>query len=179
MIQSWDTASTVSQTSDYSVDITAGVTNNTAHILDVVRVRLEYPDLRRCILREAARYRVDQVLIERSSSGIALLQDLRREGQLRPISLRANGDKIVRLEAHSAKLEAGYVLIPERADWLSDFTAELLAFPSSRYDDQVDALSQFLEWFSRQRRTNRISSSLLSARQPHLYRQAPAQGQAP
>ena len=57
---------------------------------------------------------------------------------------------------HSAKLEAGYVLIPERAPWLSDFKAELLAFPSSRHDDQVDALSQFLEWFTRQRRTARV-----------------------
>ena len=148
----------MSTTSDYSVGITVGVVGGQAHVLDVVRVRLEYPDLRRRILREAARFKADRVLIEPSSSGIALLQDLRREGQLRPISLRAKGDKIVRLEAHSAKLEAGYVLIPERAPWLSDFKAELLAFPSSRHDDQVDALSQFLEWFSRHRRTNRLRS---------------------
>ena len=34
----------------------------------------------------------------------------------------------------------------ERASWLGDFRAELLAFPSVRYDDQVDSISQFLTW---------------------------------
>jgi hypothetical protein len=42
-------------------------------------------------------------------------------------------------------------LLPKTALWLGEFTAELLAFPSGRHDDQVDALSQFLEWLSRYR----------------------------
>lgn len=156
VVQSWDTASTVSDSSDYSVNITFGVKNNTAHILDVVRVRLEYPDLRRRVLREAERFKADVVLIERTSSGLQLAPDLRREGLLRPITRRPRGDKISRMEAQTAAIEAGYVLLPERALWLEDLKAELLSFPNARHDDQVDALSQFLEWHSHQRWRNRV-----------------------
>jgi hypothetical protein len=38
--------------------------------------------------------------------------------------------------------------LPSEAAWLADFETELLAFPSGRYDDQVDALLLFLDWFS-------------------------------
>lgn len=158
IVQSWDPASTVGATSDYSVCITFGVKNNTADILDVVRVQLEYPELRRRVIAEAERYGADVVLIEHTSAGIALAQDLRREGDLRPITLTPVGDKVSRLEAQTAAIEAGYVLLPERASWLEDFKAELLSFPNARYDDQVDALSQFLDWNSVWRQRGRIRS---------------------
>ena len=43
-------------------------------------------------------------------------------------------------------IQAGRLFLPERAHWLGDFTGEVLGFPSSRHDDQVDALSQLLLW---------------------------------
>jgi hypothetical protein len=46
----------------------------------------------------------------------------------------------------TSKLEAGSLLLPKKASWLDDFMTEYLAFPKGRYDDQIDALSQFLEW---------------------------------
>jgi predicted phage terminase large subunit-like protein len=39
----------------------------------------------------------------------------------------------------------GSVRFPQRAGWLEEFVAELLAFPG-RHDDQVDALTQGLAW---------------------------------
>jgi hypothetical protein len=44
----------------------------------------------------------------------------------------------------SAKFEAGQVFLPERASWLTDFEAELFAFPGSKNDDQCDSVSQAL-----------------------------------
>ena len=44
--------------------------------------------------------------------------------------------------------------LPQRAPWLEEFVAELLAFPG-RHDDQVDALTQGLAW-GRQRWSRRI-----------------------
>ncbi len=44
-----------------------------------------------------------------------------------------------------AKIEAGYVLLPERAPWLQDFQTEILQFPAGKHDDQIDSLSQFLK----------------------------------
>jgi hypothetical protein len=60
--------------------------------------------------------------------------------------MKLNGNKMQRLEAQTAKIEAGHVRIPEEAHWLGDFLHEVLAFPHGRHDDQVDALSQLLEW---------------------------------
>ncbi|MHC4933939.1 MAG: phage terminase large subunit, partial [Planctomycetota bacterium] len=92
------------------------------------------------------------VLIEDAGSGMALIQDLPTEGKLRPIAVKPDGDKIVRLEGQSAVIEAGHVILPEEAPWLGDFEVELLAFPFGRYDDQVDSLSQFLTWAAKQHR---------------------------
>ena len=48
--------------------------------------------------------------------------------------------------AQTAKIEAGHVHIPKEAAWIPDFLNEALAFPRGKHDDQVDALSQFLDW---------------------------------
>jgi hypothetical protein len=53
--------------------------------------------------------------------------------------------------AQTAKIEAGQVFLPERAAWLRDFQAEMKQFPNGRYDDQVDSVSQFLNWIENHR----------------------------
>ena len=44
----------------------------------------------------------------------------------------------MRLRGQTAKIEGGFVLFPKNADWLETYLSELLSFPNSRYDDQVD-----------------------------------------
>ena len=39
-----------------------------------------------------------------------------------------------------------YVHLPERSSWMQDFETEVLQFPYGRFDDQVDSMSQFLNW---------------------------------
>lgn len=77
---------------------------------------------------------------------MSLIQDLRNEGNLRPISIERKEDKVTRMSAQSAKIEAGRALVPEHAAWLNDFKAEIMAFPNVSHDDQIDSLSQFLSW---------------------------------
>jgi predicted phage terminase large subunit-like protein len=43
------------------------------------------------------------------------------------------------------RVEAGAVHLPTQAHWLEEFKKELLAFPASKHDDQIDALSQALQ----------------------------------
>ena len=71
-------------------------------------------------------------MIEDASSGAPLIQDLKSKRKLRPIAIRPEGDKIVRLEAQSAVIEAGHVLLPEVASWLDDFQLEILALGEGR-----------------------------------------------
>ncbi len=152
VVQSWDIASMTGASNDYSVGTTWLEHDGRYYLIEVLRERLIYPDLKRRVVAEADRHAADAVLIEHTSSGTPLIQDLQREGPLRPIAITPEGDKVMRMLAPSAKIEAGYVLLPERAPWLQDFQTEILQFPAGKHDDQIDSLSQFLNWVSRPRR---------------------------
>ena len=146
VVQSWDTASETNELNDYSVCTTWGVKGPDYYLIDVVRERLEYPDLKRRVIAEARKQEAPTVLIEYTGSGISLVQEFCREGPIRPIRIKPKGDKILRMSTQTAKIEAGRVLIPERAHGLYEFQTEVLAFPHGRHDDQVDSMAQFLKW---------------------------------
>ncbi len=145
IVQSWDTASKAAELNDYSVGITAMVEKNTVYILDVVRVRMEYPDLKKKIISLHNQWKADKLLIEDKGSGTSLIQDLRRD-QIYGVAIKPEADKVVRMWACSAVIEDGAVLVPQTAPWLPEFQSELLAFPVGVHDDQVDALSQLINW---------------------------------
>jgi len=159
IIQSWDTASKAGELNDYSACTTWIVKGKDYYLLDVLRERLEYPFLLQRVITMAERYAAHSVLIEDKGSGTQLIQELRHQKTgIRPIPIEPLGDKVVRMSNQSAKIEAGHVILPEEAPWLDDFTAEILAFPCGKFDDQVDSLSQFLTWQSeRYLRVSRVT----------------------
>jgi len=61
------------------------------------------------------------------------------------VAVDPNGDKIMRMAAKTAPIEAGAVHVPTHAPWLDEFKKEVLSFPFSKHDDQIDALSQALQ----------------------------------
>ncbi|CAN0281969.1 unnamed protein product [Discosporangium mesarthrocarpum] len=146
VVQSWDTASKANPNNDYSVCTTWIQDGDEYYLIDVFRDRLEFPDLRRRIIDMKERFRAGHVLIEDAAWGTQLLQDLRRESRVHPIAVRPEREKIHRVDARTAVIEAGRVWLPESAPWLDDFLNEVTSFPNGRYDDQVDSVSQFLTW---------------------------------
>ena len=118
--------------------------NRQVYVLDVMRDRMDFPTLRKRILEVAGKYRSTVNLIEDAGSGSSLLQDLRHT--IRLIGITPNGEKVVRFQAVTPLIEAGQVHLPARAPWLEPFRRELLSFPASANDDQVDAFSQLLNW---------------------------------
>lgn len=48
-------------------------------------------------------------------------------------------DKPARSRSMQARTAMGKVYLPEKADFIADFTSELLTFPAGKHDDQVDA----------------------------------------
>ena len=147
-IASWDTASTLSDTSDYSVGTVWGAKSLDFYLLDHVRARLEMPELRRAVVELARRWEVNQTVIEATDTGRAVVQDLRRGRDCRPILNRPKFDKQTRFAMQSARFESGQVHVPTDAPWLAEWLNELLAFPSGRHDDQVDSTSQALDYLS-------------------------------
>ena len=83
------------------------------------------------------------LLIENKGSGMSLIQDLARE-HIHAIAIEPDGNKVMRMNAQTGRIEAGAVWLPRQAAWLDQFRHELMAFPVGRYSDQVDAFSQAL-----------------------------------
>jgi predicted phage terminase large subunit-like protein len=154
MVQSWDVATTIGEQRDYSVCTTWLVKKKDYYLVHVLRDRLEYPELKRRIVAMAETYSAQVVLIEDAGPGTHLLQELRQDtpgGVPRPIGIKPDGDKVSRMEAQCAKIEAGQVWLPKEAPWLDEFLHEMLAFPNAKHDDEVDSVSQFLSWKGRER----------------------------
>lgn len=145
IIQSWDTAMTEHDGSDYSVCVTAQVINKQYYILNVLRQRLLFPDLIKAIQREKAKYNAQEVFIENKSSGIEVIQLLNRQGVRGIIAIDPVGSKEDRIAAQSTLIESGRVWIPEAAPWIEEFKREVNAFPRGAHDDQLDALAQLLK----------------------------------
>jgi len=146
VVQSWDTGLTSAPTSDYSVCTTWGFKDKKWRLLDVFRARLDYPDLKAAVLRLHRQWQADKVVIEDAGSGISLAQEFRSQGILRPMLWPARQDKEERFIGTLGDVQAGNILLPIEAPWLDVFRSEMKAFPSGRYDDQVDSFSQFMQF---------------------------------
>ncbi len=115
-------------------------------LLHVLRERLEFPDLLHRAAEIAQRFSAHRILVGDGSSGSALAQALRALMTCPVIVIKPKLDKSARVQRASAVFEAGRVLLPTYPPWLPEYRRELLAFPGSRHDDEVDSTSQFLIW---------------------------------
>jgi predicted phage terminase large subunit-like protein len=146
IVQSWDTANKATELSDYSVCTSWGIAAKNLYLLDVLRRRMEYPELKRVVRAHYERFAADVVLIEDKASGTQLIQELIEEGLWAVTRYQPQADKIMRLHAQTAIIENGFVYLPEAAPWLAQYLDELTVFPNGRHDDQVDSTAQALDW---------------------------------
>jgi predicted phage terminase large subunit-like protein len=146
IIQSWDTAAKDGAQNDWSVCTTWLVTEENYYLLDLVRDRFEYPLLRDTAIELAKRFKPDEILIEDASTGTALAQELRDNANCYVNPIKIDHDKVGRLYVQQGKFAAGRVWFPRNARFLPELEAELLTFPQSRHDDQVDSVSQALAY---------------------------------
>jgi predicted phage terminase large subunit-like protein len=121
IIQSWDTANKVTELADYSVCTTWGVKTGRFYLLNVLRKKLSYPDLKRSVHEQQRSFKAHVILIEDKASGTQLIQDLIEEGLSMATGCKPEGDKVMRLHAQSATIENGFVYLPGEAHWLSDY----------------------------------------------------------
>jgi len=140
-----DAAQEANNRSDYNALTTWGVffneqTNNYAIILlNAIKKRLEYPDLKALVLEEYKQWEPDAFMVEKKSSGSVLYQEMRRMGI--PVGEFTPGkgqDKIARVNAVSSLFQGGVVYAPDRR-WAKDVIEECNDFPSGVNDDLVDS----------------------------------------
>jgi predicted phage terminase large subunit-like protein len=151
VIQSWDTAFTKNERSDYSACTTWGVfylnedeMQPNVILLDAYKARLEFPELKEKAFNMYKEWTPDAFIVEAKASGLPLIGELRRMGI--PVSeftpTRGN-DKIARLNSITDLFASGKVWAPPRR-WADEVIEEMASFPNSDHDDLVDSSTQAL-----------------------------------
>jgi predicted phage terminase large subunit-like protein len=147
-----DPAATEKTSADYSCAVVMAVTGefNTldfrADILEVYRAQVEIPEFV-ARLRDLAVKWGAPIAVEAVAGFKAVPQMLRNlDKRLRVIEAPALGDKFTRALPCSAAWNdpaGGRVRVPQQADWLADFLAEVEKFTGVKdaKDDQVDAMA--------------------------------------
>ena len=146
IIQSWDTACKTDKNNDYSVCATIAETDSAFYILDIYRNKLKFQDLIKVVINKSLEYNPDSIIIEDKASGQSLIQSLDSDTKIPIIKYMPKDSKSIRLTRILPLFESGKVFIPKEKEWLDNFKEELLSFPLSRHDDQVDAISQAINW---------------------------------
>jgi predicted phage terminase large subunit-like protein len=145
-IFSLDTAFKAGLSNDYSVVAVVGEAKDGFYIRHLSRGRWEFPELKRQAVALAEIWKPHAVLIEDAASGQSLIQALKAETRLPILPVRPMGDKVSRAHAVSPLIESGRVFVPAEAPWLADFIDEATSFPAAPHDDQVDAITQALNY---------------------------------
>lgn len=144
-IMSLDAAQESNNRSDYNALTTWGVffneeTNNYAIILlNSIKKRMEYPELKQMVLEEYKEWQPDAFMVEKKSNGSVLYQEMRRMGvPVQDFTPGKGQDKIARVNAVSALFQGGVVYAPDRR-WAREVIEECNDFPSGANDDLVDS----------------------------------------
>lgn len=152
-IMSLDAAQETNNRADYNALTTWGVffneeTNNyNIILLNAIKKRLEFPDLKKLVLEEYKEWEPDAFMVEKKSNGAALYQEMRRMGI--PVGEFTPGkgqDKMSRVNAVSDLFSSGIVWAPNRR-WAKDVIEECNDFPSGVNDDLVDSTTLALMRF--------------------------------
>jgi predicted phage terminase large subunit-like protein len=145
VIMALDAAQEANNRADFNALTTWGVffnehTNNyNIILLNSIKRRLEFPELKKLVLEEYKDWEPDAFIVEKKSNGAALYQELRRMGV--PIGEFTPGkgqDKISRVNAVSDLFNSGIVWAPDHR-WAQEVIEECNDFPSGANDDLVDS----------------------------------------
>lgn len=118
------------------------------YLVDQFRAQVRYPDARRALRKYISRHRPTVVLVEDTGQGPSLLSEITAQFGMHVHAIVPIGEKSERLRRHLPIIRAGRIALPSNAWWREDFVAEMTGFPYAQTDDQVDAMTQYLDFIS-------------------------------
>ena len=148
VIQSYDTAFMKKETADYSAITTWGIfypdedSGANLILLDAIKGRYEFPELRRLALQQYKYWQPESVIIEAKASGLPLTYELRQmDIPVINFTPSRGNDKHTRVNACAPLFESGMVWAPDQK-FAEEVIEECAAFPHGDHDDLVDSTTQ-------------------------------------
>ena len=156
ILQSWDTAHEAKTRSDFSACTTWGVWTDESDndrdklvLLNAWKGRLEFPELKRFVLKHYQEWEPDCLLVEKKAAGAPLIQELRAMGvpveEYTPSRKGAgiSNDKIARMNSVSDIFASGSVYAPSHL-WAQEVINEVAEGKAAEHDDLTDTVIQAL-----------------------------------
>jgi len=148
VIQSYDTAFLKKETADFSAITTWGLfypgqdSPLNLILLDAVKDRFEFPELRRKALEQYKYWNPEMVIVEAKASGLPLTYELRKmDIPVINFTPSKGNDKHVRVNSCAPVFESGMVWAPQQK-FAEEVIEECAAFPHGDHDDLVDSMTQ-------------------------------------
>ena len=148
VIQSYDTAFLKKESADYSAITTWGVFRPNEDsppnliLLDAVKERLEFPELRKKAMEQYRYWNPETVIIESKASGLPLTYELRKMGiPVINFTPSRGNDKHARVNACAPIFESGQIWAPDMK-FAEEVVEECASFPYGDHDDLVDSTTQ-------------------------------------
>ena len=153
VIQSYDTAFLKKETADYSAITTWGVwypsedSGANLILLDAIKGRYEFPELRRVALEQYRYWNPETVIIEAKASGLPLTYELRKmDIPVMNYTPSKGNDKHARVNAVAPLFESGMIWAPKQK-FAEEVIEECASFPYGDHDDLVDSTTQAIMRF--------------------------------
>jgi len=155
VIQSWDTAFTKNERSDYSACTTWGVFYReddertgkllpNVILLDSFQEKMEFTELKDVAFKHYKEFNPDTLIVEAKASGHPLISELRQMGiPVQEFTPSKGNDKIARVNAISDLFASGVIWCPDTR-WARELIEQTADFPNGEHDDLVDSMSQAL-----------------------------------
>ena len=153
VIQSYDTAFLKKETADYSAITTWGIFypeeggKPNIILLDSLKDRFEFPELRREALEQYRYWKPDMVIVEQKASGTPLTHELRQmDIPVMTFTPSRGNDKHVRVNSCAPLFEAGLIWAPDE-QFAEEMIEECASFPYGDHDDLVDSMTMAIMRF--------------------------------
>ena len=153
VIQSYDTAFLKKETADYSAITTWGIFypeeggKPNIILLDSVKDRFDFPELRREALEQYKYWQPDMVIVEQKASGTPLTHELRQmDIPVMTFTPSRGNDKHVRVNSCAPLFEAGLIWAPNE-QFAEEMIEECASFPYGDHDDLVDSMTMAIMRF--------------------------------
>lgn len=141
-----DTAQKTGERNDYSVFQCWHKLDGRIYLIDQIRGKWEAPELlrrARDFWQKWSEQGAKKMMVEDKASGTGLIQQLKTEYRIPVFGIQRATDKLTRVQDALPHIEAGNVVLPNGAAWVSDFIAECEAFTADNshpHDDQIDPM---------------------------------------